>query len=287
MQPKKIFFPIGEGEELEERIRGALIVSKYFNAHLEILSSEQEMDIDEFIKNKVAVLGNQLKDELLDGLESLRKDHAATREALLFDRVCKELDIEISDTPIAGKMTAKRVVKYGKRSDLVCQQSKFCDLVIAATPPSGASAATFEASVICSGKPVFVIPRVMTALKVDRILVGWNNSSEASRAITEAIPLLKKAKEVKVVYSKKYTNDNLSDINDLGEYLSLHGIEAEFEMIKTTFIPGEALLHSAQSGGYDLIVAGAYGRKGLKEMMLGGSAAYLLEHTTIPALVSH
>ena len=287
MQPKKIFFPIGEGEELEERIRGALIVSKYFNTHLEILSSEQEMDIDAFIKNKVAVLGDQLKDELLDGLELLRKDHAATREAVLFDRICRELDIEVSEDPIAGKTTAKRVVKYGKRGDLVCQQSKFCDLVIAATPPSGTSATTFEASVVCSGKPVLVIPRVMTALKMEKILIGWNNSAEASRAITEAIPLLKKAQKVKVVYSKKYTSDDLSDIHDLGNYLSLHGIEAEFELIKTTFIPGEALLHSAQSGDFDLIVAGAYGRKGLKEIMLGGSAAYLLEHTTIPALVSH
>jgi nucleotide-binding universal stress UspA family protein len=58
-------------------------------------------------------------------------------------------------------------------------------------------------------------------------------------------------------------------------------------LIKTTFIPGEALLNSAKAGDYDLIVAGAYGRKGLKGMMLGGSATYLLEHTSIPTLVSH
>ena len=287
MQPKKVFFPIGEGEELEERIRGALIVAKYFKTHVEILTSESEMDIDQFIKNKVALLGSQIKDELLDGLEALRKENHTSREAVIFDRVCKELGITISDTPIESEATAKRVVKYGKRSDLVCQQSKFCDMVIAATPPDGSSADTFEASVVCSGKPVLVIPRVMTELKMDKILVGWNNSAEASRAITEAIPLLKKAKEVKIVSTKTYTRKDLTDIEELKAYLGLHEIEVEFEMIKTTFIPGEALLSSAKAGDYDLIVAGAYGRKGLKEMMLGGSAAYLLEHTTIPTLVSH
>lgn len=287
MLPKKIFFPIGEGEELKERIHGALMVAKYFNTHLEVLTSESEMGIDQFIREKVETLAPQIKDDILDGIEAYKRDNGNSKEALVFNEACKNLDVTISDTPITGKVTAKRVVKYGKRSDLVCQQSKFCDLVMAATPPKGSSAATFEASVICSGKPVMVIPRVMTEFKMDKILVGWNNTAEASRAISEAIPLLKKAKEVKIVSTKAYTTKDLENIEDLKAYLALHDINADFELIKTTFIPGEALLNSAKEGGYDMIVAGAYGRKGLKEMMLGGSAAYLLEHTTIPALVSH
>jgi len=286
MQPKKMFFPIGAGEELEERIRGALIVAKYFNTHLEILTSESRVDIDNFIKNELSHLDSQLKDELLDGLEAM-KAQTRSHEAIIFERVCKELDVTISDEPIAGKTTARRIVKHGKMSELVCKKSKFYDLVIAATPPDGSNAATFEASVVCSGKPVLVIPRVMTTLKMDKILVGWNDSPESSRAITEAIPLLKKAKEVKIVSTESYTTGNHSNINDLVAYLALHEIEATIELIKTTFIPGEALLNSAKAGDYDMIVAGAYGRKGLKEMMLGGSAAYLLEHTTIPTLVSH
>ncbi len=286
MQPKKMFFPIGAGDELEERIRGALIVAKYFNTHLEILTSESKVDIDSFIKNEVSLLNSQLKDELLDGLEAM-KAQTRSHEAIIFERVCRELDVTISDEPIAGKATARRIVRHGKMSELVCRQSKFYDLVIAATPPDGSNTATFEASVVCSGKSVLVIPRVMTTLKMDRILVGWNDSPESSRAITEAIPLLKKAKEVKIVSTESYTTGNHSNINDLVAYLALHGIEATIELVKTTFVPGEALLNSAKARDYDMIVAGAYGRKGLKEMMLGGSAAYLLEHTTIPTLVSH
>jgi nucleotide-binding universal stress UspA family protein len=160
-------------------------------------------------------------------------------------------------------------------------------MVIAATPPEGSSAETFEASVTCSGKPVFVIPRALTSLKMDKILIGWNNSPEASRAISEAIPLLKKAKKVKIISSEAYTTKGLEAIKDLKAYLAVHGIAVDFELVKTTFIPGEALLNNAIAGEYDLIVAGAYGRKGFKEIMLGGSAAYLLKHTTIPTFVSH
>ena len=286
MLPKKMFFPIGDGGRLEERIRGALMVSKFFNTHLEVLSSEQTMNVDDFIKNEVTLLGTPLRDELLDGLAAYRENHSP-KEAVLFEQICKELDITISDTPIEGKATAKIVLKRGKRSELVCQQSKFCDMVIAATPPEGSSAETFEASVTCSGKPVFVIPRAMTSLKMDKILIGWNNSPEASRAISEAIPLLQKAQKVKIISSEAYTTKSLEAINDLKAYLAVHGVAVDFELIKTTFIPGEALLNSAVSGEYDLIVAGAYGRKGFKEMMLGGSAAYLLKHTTIPTFVSH
>ena len=286
MLPKKMFFPIGDGGRLEERIRGALMVSKFFNTHLEVLSSEQTMNVDDFIKNEVTLLGTPLRDELLDGLAAYRENHSP-KEAVLFEQICKELDITISDTPIEGKATAKIVLKRGKRSELVCQQSKFCDMVIAATPPEGSSAETFEASVTCSGKPVFVIPRAMTSLKMDKILIGWNNSPEASRAISEAIPLLQNAKEVKIISSEAYTTKGLEAINDLKAYLAVHGVAVDFELIKTTFIPGEALLNNAIAGEYDLIVAGAYGRKGFKEMMLGGSAAYLLKHTTIPTFVSH
>jgi len=286
MRPKKIFFPVGEGEELKERMKGALLVAQYFGTHLEIMTSEPKVDIDAFIRDKVATLEDRrIKDELLDGLESLRKGEIASRESVIFEELCEEMGITISDSLIEGQVTAHKVVKYGKRSDLVCQQSKFCDLVIAATPPKGTSAATYEASVVCSGKPVLVIPRVMTALKMEKILVGWNNSPEASRAITEAIPLLKKAKEIKIISTQSYASEE--QIADLRAYLALHGIEVVFELIKTTFIPGEALLNAAKEGNFDLIVAGAYGRKGLKEMMLGGSATYLLEHTTIPTFVSH
>ncbi len=286
MSPKKMFFPIGDGEELEERIKGALIVSKYFNTHLEILSAEHTVDVDRFIKNEITLLSTPLRDELLDGLASYR-NNANSKEAMIFERLCKELGIIVSDNPIPGKATARRIVKQGKRTELVCQQSKFCDVVIAATPPEGSSAEVFESSVTCSGKPVFVIPRAMTELKMDKILIGWNNSPESARAVSEAIPLLQKAQEIKIISSEAYTTEGLGAIKDLQAFLALHNIDTSFELVKTTFIPGEALLNNAISGQYDLIVAGAYGKKGLKEMMLGGSAAYLLKHTPIPTFVSH
>jgi nucleotide-binding universal stress UspA family protein len=127
----------------------------------------------------------------------------------------------------------------------------------------------------------------MKEFKTDKIIIGWNNSPEVARAVSEAIPIMKNAKQIHIVSTKAYTTESLSRIKDLRNYLAIHDIETTFELIKTTFIPGEAMLKAAKDGGFDLIVAGAYCKKGLKEMMLGGSSRYMLENTTIPALVSH
>ncbi len=283
MLPKKMFFPIGGGEELKERIHGALLVSKHFNTHLEVLISHAS------IRNSIPE-GIALPEEVLKRLSNIEENNLQRELSIhegIFNKCCMELGVGISSSALSDKCTAHLNVGAGTRSTLVAQQSKFCDMVIAAAPPKGVATATFQATVLQSGKPVMVIPRIMKEFKVDNIMIGWNNSPQASRAISEAIPLLKQAKRVHIVSSKAYTTENLSRIKDLRNYLALHDIDATFELVKTTFVPGEALLKSAQKDDFDLIVAGAYGQKGFKEMMFGGSARYLLQHTTIPTLVAH
>jgi len=283
MLPKKMLFPVGGGNELESRIHGALLVAKYFKTHLEIILTEPSI-------GKGVPSGMVLPNEIISKLESIQVENLKVvmdTHRKIFDASCKEIDISESDMPLSDNASAHLTMGVGVRSTVVAQQTKFCDMVIAAAPQKGVATATFEAAVTQSGKPVMVIPRDMNEFKTDKIIIGWNNSPEVARAVSEAIPVMKTAKQVHIVSTKAYTTESLSRIRDLRSYLAIHGIETTFELIKTTFVPGEALLKAAHDGGFDLIVAGAYSRKGLKERMLGGSSRYLLEHTTVPALVSH
>ena len=283
MLPKKMFFPVGGGSELDERIYGALLVAKYFNTHLEVQVSEANVHSG---VPKGMVVPNEIIDRLeniqLENIKSIMSTHRK-----IFHNYCTELDIIDSEVLLKDKATAHLVIGIGVRSTIVAQQTKFCDMVIAAAPQKGVATATFEAAVVESGKPVLVIPRALKKFSTDNVIIGWNNSPEAARAVSEAIPIMKSAKKVHIVSSKAYTTENLTHIENLRRYLNIHDIKSTFELIKTTFIPGEALLKTAQKGDFDLIVAGAYSRKGLKEMMLGGSSRHLLKNTTIPALVSH
>ena len=271
---KKLFFPVGGGEELEERLYGAFIIAKHFGVELEVLQSRLKSTIEmtdsmmlpKDIQNSIdEVLENQYKE----------KDEEFIK---LFQKVIDEVDID--------ENLVNLKIKEGIRSSLIEQDSKFCDLVIAAAPPSGIATATFETAVLKSGKSVLMFPRVMKKLSFDSVIIGWNNSPEVSRALTSSIEILKLAKRVKIISSIEYVKDK-SQLEEIVSYLKLHDINASYEIVKTTRTPGQRLLTTALEGNFDLIVAGAYGHKGLKELMFGGTTRYLLENSTLPVFLSH
>lgn len=271
---KKLFFPIGGGKELKQRVYGAFLIAKHFDCKLEVLESRMKTKIQ---INEAVSLPKEIQKSIDEVIESQEKEKDEEIQSLV-----KDLALEVG----LDEKLIKLNIKKGIRSSLVEQDSKFCDLVVAAAPTSGITTATFEAAVLKSGKPVLMFPRVMQSISFDSVIIGWNNSPEASKAISSSIEILKSAKRVKIVSSKEYVGD-ISTMNSLIEYLSNHSIKAEYEIVKTTRVAGEALLTSAVNGEFDLIVAGAYGHKGLKELMFGGTTRYLLENSKIPVFLAH
>ncbi|PHR73949.1 MAG: universal stress protein [Arcobacter sp.] len=274
MTYKKLFFPVGGGEELEDRLYGALLIAKHFAVDVDILQSRLETIVT---MTDTMRLPTEIQNSIDEVLRSQYKEEDDEFKALLTN-VINKVGID--------KNLVNLKIKVGVRSSLVEQASKFCDLVIAAAPPSGIATATFETAVLKSGKSVLMFPRVMKKFSFDSIIIGWNNSPEASRALTSSLDLLKAAKKVKIVSSKEYIK-NENQMKDIQEYLSLHGIKSTYEIVKTTRIPGQALLNAANEGNFDLIVAGAFGQKGLRELMFGGTTRYLLENSTLPVFLSH
>ena len=270
MDFKKILFPIGAGDDIEPRIYGALRVAKWFGAHMEILACQ--MDPSVVYNMKMTLRGGVLFDEFLRSAKADLLDEQKQNEAL-FNKICSELGVQISDVDIKGVCTAKFTTKQGKRSAIVEVESKF----------SG----TFEAAVIKSGKNVSAIPRRLEKFSADNIFVSWTGTPQSSRALTSSLELLKKAKRVHCVTSSASVgqDDAPTTLKKLEEYFKLHEISASFEIIDTTSIPGEALLKAARANNSDLIVAGRHGENGLMEMVLGGTSRFFLEHTDIPVFM--
>lgn len=282
MTYKKMFFPIGGGDELRERIHGALLIGKYFNAHIEVLKAianpTQLMNVNKSLSPAVL---KQLNEMVKDDLEEVVGMHNT-----ILEEEAKKLDITISKGRIKGTATAELITERGLRSEVIKEESIYCDVVVVASPPKGKITATFETTITKSGKPALMFPRVMKSFCTEKIVIGWNNSLEVARAVSQAIPLMQKAKKVHIITSKEYMKD-IKQIKKLQDFLLCHDIETTFEIVKTTMIPGEALLNHAQIGKYDLIIAGAFGHKGFKELMFGGTTHYLLKNTNIPVFMSH
>lgn len=140
-------------------------------------------------------------------------------------------------------------------------------------------------------KPCLVLPpRWDKELTFERVILAWNGSLEAARAIHAALPFLSRSREVMLV-------DGAVPIDDDGkvmpyfcpaEHLARHGIAAVSRRIHVSpHEAGEALLHEARHANADLMVMGAYGRSRLRERLLGGATRRVLAQATLPVLMQH
>ena len=146
--------------------------------------------------------------------------------------------------------------------------------------------------VISLGRPALVVPYAGAPAKAaKRILVAWDGSHSAARAINDAMPFLKSADMVEVISitSAKISLDE-GDVPaaDISLHLARHGVNAIAQGFHAKDISNGALILSHASDlGADLLVTGAYGHSRFRELLLGGVTHHLLKHMTLPVLMSH
>jgi len=147
-------------------------------------------------------------------------------------------------------------------------------------------------TVMSSGRPVLVVPFAGDFPTLgERVLVAWNASREAARAVNDALPILEKAAMVTVLaVNPRHGIGGHGDVPaaDIALHLARHGVRAEASHTVANDIPdGEALLSYAADIGADMIVAGAYGHSRAREMVFGGVTRTLLAEMTVPVFLSH
>lgn len=175
-------------------------------------------------------------------------------------------------------------------------QARYSDLVVVGQTnrdePSPSVLPDFpEYIVMNSGRPVLIVPYTGDFNTVaKRPLISWDASRESTRAVTDAIPLLKRADLVQVaIFNPKTTPDAHGEQPgaDIALYLARHGIKVEVSVHKTSTDIGNALLSLAHDLDSDMLVMGGYGHSRFREMIMGGVTRTILESMTIPVLMSH
>ncbi|MBL8902417.1 MAG: universal stress protein [Rhizobiales bacterium] len=147
-----------------------------------------------------------------------------------------------------------------------------------------------------SGRPVLIIPRKGSFAPrgegiAEKAIVGINGTKESTRAMFDALPLLRLVKETRLVWVDPYKESEAAGSVPGAEeaaVLARHGIKAVAEPMMTDgYNAGEALLMRASDLGADLLVMGAYAHSRMREFVFGGATRHVLEHMTIPVLMSH
>ena len=142
------------------------------------------------------------------------------------------------------------------------------------------------------GRPVLIVPYAGVFNEVGRrVLIAWDGTREANRALHDALPLISNAEEVLVIHIGERETDLDADrraLDQIVRHLARYGIAARPEESPRGDIPvPDILLSRAADLGADMIVAGAYHHSHLRESLLGGVSRGLLEHMTVPVLMSH
>jgi nucleotide-binding universal stress UspA family protein len=145
-----------------------------------------------------------------------------------------------------------------------------------------------EAVLFGSGRPIIVVPYdCKSPLKLTTVLVAWDGSSVAARAIGDAMPLLARARHVQIVrvINKPEKDIEIGDV-EIARHLARHAVNAELKILPATDVANTVLSHAAACSA-DLLVMGGYGHSRQREMFFGGTTREVLKTMTLPVFMSH
>ena len=159
--------------------------------------------------------------------------------------------------------------------------------------PAPNAGLAIEQVLFAAGRPVLVVPHAGSFESLGRrVLVGWNASREAARAVADALPILAAAESVTVLAVDPDASPNPQGGGARRRHRAAFGAawrdgEGRARDRADDTPDAEVLLNKASELAADLIVVGAYGHSRLREMVLGGVTRTLLQRMTVPVLMSH
>ena len=202
---------------------------------------------------------------------------------------------EFEKQAVAEGLTVDGIIVEGQDEDVLTDHARCADiLVVGQANPDQAQfngdKGLPDRLIMAIGRPVLMVPYVGDYPVIGKnVFVAWDGSRQATRALNDALPILKMAEKV-CVLSINPQSKGLGDAP--GAAISLHlaryGINVEADHVVSDDVSSaDMLLSRAADGGADMIVMGAYGHARWREIVLGGFTQHMLAHMTVPVLMSN
>jgi nucleotide-binding universal stress UspA family protein len=186
----------------------------------------------------------------------------------------------------------QRMVEDDNR-DALLLHSRYADLVVIGRDADDPAAVRGLPQYLAlhGVRPVLAVPPSYAGEPIaDTVVIGWDGSVPAMRAIGGALPLLVRAHRVRLALVNPEREGSLHGDEpgaDMALYLARHGVRVEVAIEHTDAPTGTALLDIVRTSGAGLLVAGAFGHSRYREIMLGGVTRILLERAPVPVLFAH
>jgi nucleotide-binding universal stress UspA family protein len=255
----------------------AVAIAATFGAHLAAVACEVHVEVPgHFLSGSTANIP-----EIIAG-ETQKSRNSAKAMLALFDAAAEK-------SGIPHETQLEKCPTFAV-PDLLVDYARLRDLTIVPVPESYDQWYA-EAVIFGSGRPVLVLPEAPRArpFELGTVAVAWDFSRAAARAISDAMPLLEKARKVRVVtVTNEKKLDNKHSAEALAKNLARHGIDVVLDKVDANGRRiGEVLEAYTVSHQVDVLVMGAYGHARWREFILGGATKSLLSKPPLPILFSH
>ena len=277
MPYKTILVHADLGTGADVRIRFAARLARAFDAHL---TGCAPTGISRFMPPDVTGLdGTRLADFCVsmrrNAVEALRRFAQIAAEERLF-----LLEQRMIDDDACG----------------LAQHARYADLVVVSQPedalPTPGSTSDLPGYLLReAGRPLLIVPRALERADLaGKVLLAWDGSMQATRAVCGAMPVLRMARSVSIMHvndGRSAPHHEIACCSDMAHYLRRQGVTAAIRHDAGVLDIGDALLSAASSADANLLVMGGYGRSPLRESLLGGVTASIFKSMTIPVLMAH
>jgi len=277
MSYRSIVVHVARDAGLEARVGLAIQLAKDMDAHLVGLAPTGLIGMPITLEPSAIGELNQLAVEAM--VAEARGAEAHFRQA------CDDAGLKSIETVIDEADQVESLVRHAHCSDLC---------VLSQPDPQQAgfrlARLQMEQVIVQSARPTLIVPYAGSFKAVGRrALVAWNDSREAARAVSDALPLLRRAQQVEVLHWHDPHEPPLpaAGMQALARWLLWQGVSANVNAESTDIDVADAMLSRAADLGTDLIVMGAYGHARWSEIVLGGATRGLLASMTAPVLMSH
>jgi nucleotide-binding universal stress UspA family protein len=228
----------------------------------------------------------EVSEEVIVRLQNVGKEAAAAAKRAFEEYVQKS-----SVTHEWRRFTAS----YAAGADLIAQQGRAADLIVCGKPSDDvpdAWSSFSETAIMRSGRPVLILPGPKPQKTIgEHVIIAWNDTREAARAVNDSLDLIKAASSVRAVtFIEKETQRAAAEAlgADLIANLARHGAGASLDVsYAANGSAGEAILARLLEEGCDLLIMGGYSHSRFREMIFGGVSRDILRDTSAPTLVSH
>jgi nucleotide-binding universal stress UspA family protein len=288
---KSIFVPMSGTATDESVLATALAIAKPLKAHLDFYHVRLS-DIEAAVRTPpVEFCPASALTGVLAQLRT-KEDTVANAAASHIEEFCRKNAIAFRSTPgDQAEMTARRLEEIDQSEERFVFLARHHDLAILGRPHTSdlVSYNLIETMLKHAGTPVVIAPENPPTRPIETVVVGWNESSVAARALTVALPLLATARNV-VLIGIAVDGSVAAGLDATALHLEWHGIHATTKLTKPRSKSppsGPELMALATQMNADLLVVGGYGHMPLREIIFGGVTQSLIEGADLPVLMMH